>query len=167
MRGCASGTASITFAVFALNCYYARRRQQPLWVTTWKWSIPVNFTAYHQKRDLDVLWGPGFTPGDQLALFIWNKRTLLEIVPEASQTSKSERKTPLVHVQSVQLLSDYKVWRQKKNPHPLYSGSLAGIRKYIPPMLLHCIWNQMYCSCDFQIRNPNNCKPFSSVNSNS
>lgn len=82
VRGYASGTISITFAVFALNCYHTRRKQ--LWVIMWKWPIIVNFTTYCQKRDLDALWGPGFTPGDHLALFIWNKRTLLETVPEAS-----------------------------------------------------------------------------------
>lgn len=43
----------------------------------WRWSIPVHFAAHCQKRGLDALWRPDFTPGDPSAPFIWNERILL------------------------------------------------------------------------------------------
>lgn len=78
VRGCASGTISMTFAVFSLSCYCTKRRWWWWWVMMWRWSIPVHFTAHCQKRGLDALWRPDFTPGDQSALFIWKERILLE-----------------------------------------------------------------------------------------
>lgn len=164
VRGCASGTISMTFAVFSLSCYCTKRRWWWWWVMMWRWSIPVHFTAHCQKRGLDALWRPDFTPGDQSALFIWKERILLEKCLRHHRLPRENGKHSCSTF-SVCSCSPAIKYKGGKKKNPLYSVSSAGIRKLIPWMLLHHVWKEMYHSCDCQIRNSNSCKP-SSVSSN-
>lgn len=164
VRGCASGTISMTFAVFSLSCYCTKRRWWWWWVIMWWWSIPVHFTAHCQKRGLDALWRPDFTPGDQSALFIWKERILLEKCLRHHRLPRENGKHSCSTF-SVCSCSPAIMYKGGKKKYPLYSVSSAGIRKLIPWMLLHHVWKEMYHSCDCQIRNSNSCKP-SSVSRN-
>lgn len=140
VRGYASGTISITFAAFRLNCYYTKRIWQQLWVIMWKWSVPVPFTACCRKRDLDTLWGPDFTPGDQLALFIWNKSTLLEKCLRHHRLPRANGKycCCVFSVCSCSQAIQYERWKKQDPPS---SVSSVGIRKYSPQM-----WSRIKCS---------------------